>query len=164
MKSTGIFLLLFFTVTILSAQSEFKTPDELIAWLPQEVVGFTEDADNHSSEQQLQGKSYFIAAKQYKKASEAISVVIIDYRASVQIITAVTSVWEEGKVVDNELIQSKNTTIGANKVREIYDKKSDSSQLYVYHQDRYLVTVSMKGDNLSLLKQVITNLPFSRLP
>ena len=164
MKSSALFLLLFFTVTILSAQSAFNAPEDLIAWLPQEVAGFTEDADNHSSEQQLQGKPYFIAAKQYKKASEAISVVIIDYRASVQIITAVTSVWEDGKEVNNELIQSKNTTIGSNKVKEVYDKKNNSSQLYVYHQDRYLVTISMKGDNLNLLKQVITNLPFNRLP
>lgn len=164
MKSTGTFLLLFFTVNILSAQSAFKTPEELIAWLPQEVAGFAEDSDNYSSEQQLQGKAYFIAAKQYKKASEAISVVIIDYRATVQVITAVTSVWEDGKEVNNELIQSKNSTIGTNKVKEVYDKKNNSSQLYVYHQDRYLVTISMKGDNLTLLKQVITNLPFSRLP
>ncbi|GCC52527.1 hypothetical protein SanaruYs_27640 [Chryseotalea sanaruensis] len=164
MKSAAVFILLFFTVTALSAQQEFKSPEDLKAWLPAEIAGYAEDADNHASEQQLQGKLYFIAAKQYKKSQEAISIVIIDYRTSVQVITSVTSAWEDGKEVNNELIQSKNITIGNNKAKEIYDKKNNSSQLYVYHNDQYLITVSMKGDYMDLLKQVITNLPFSRLP
>jgi hypothetical protein len=164
MKSIGLFTLFFFTVIVLSAQQKINTPEDLKAWLPKEVAGYTEDVDNHSSEQQLQGKSYFIAAKQYKNAQEAISVVVIDYRTSVQVITAVTSVWEDGKEVNNEFLQSKNLTIGGNKVKEIYDKKNNSSQLYVYHKDQYLITISIKGDNIDLLKQVITNLPLSRLP
>lgn len=164
MKRTSIFIFLFFTVTILSAQQEFNTPEDLKAWLPDEIAGYTQDTDNHSSEQQLQGKVYFIAAKQYKKAQESISVVIIDYRTSSQAITSVTSAWEDGKEINNDLIQSKNITIGNNKAKEVYDKKNNSSQLYVYYGERYLITISTKSENIGLLKQVITNLPFSRLP
>jgi uncharacterized membrane protein len=164
MKRVSIFIFFLFSVITLSAQQELKTPEDLKAWLPAEIAGYSEDADNHSSEQQLQGSVYFIAAKQYKKAQESISIVIIDYRKSATAITSVTSVWEEGKEVNNDLIQSKNTTVANNKAKEVYDKKNNTSQLYVYHADRYLITVSMKGSNFGLLKEMITNLPFSRLP
>jgi hypothetical protein len=146
------------------AQQEFQTHEDLKAWLPEELSGYIQDADNHSSEQQMQGSTYFIAAKQYKKASDVISLVIVDYRKSATVITATTSVWEEGRTVDNDIIQSRDTNIANNKAKEVYDKKNGASQLYLYYKDRYLITLSTKGDNVNLLKQVATNLPFSRLP
>ncbi|MCZ8215177.1 MAG: hypothetical protein O9262_03010 [Cyclobacteriaceae bacterium] len=164
MKNASLFFLLLFCVTIAQAQQEFQTHEDLKAWLPAELSGYIQDADNHSSEQQVQGSAYFIAAKQYKKATSVISVVIIDYRKSATAITAVTSVWEDGKAVENDVIQSRNITIDNHKVKEVYDKKNGSSQLYVYYKDRYLITLSAKGDNVNLLKQAATNLPFSRLP
>jgi hypothetical protein len=164
MKNASLFFLLLFCVTIAQAQQEFQTHEDLKTWLPAELSGYIQEADNHSSEQQVQGSAYFIAAKQYKKATSVISVVIIDYRKSATAITTVTSAWEEGKAVDNDVIRSRNTTIDNNKAKEVFDKKSGASQLYVYYKDRYLITLSAKGDNLNLLKQVATNLPFGRLP
>jgi hypothetical protein len=164
MKNATLFFLLLFGVTNLQAQQEFQTHEDLKAWLPDELSGYVQEADNHSSEQQLQGSTYFIAAKQYKKASTIINVVVIDYRKSATAITTITSVWEEGNAVENEIIQSRNTTIDNNKAKEVYDKKNGASQLYVYYKDRYLITLSAKGENGNLLKQVVTNLPLSRLP
>jgi hypothetical protein len=164
MKNASLLVILLFSVAVVQAQQEFQTHEDLKAWLPAELSGFIQDADNHSSEQQMKGSSYFIAAKQYKNESAVISVVVVDYRKGVSEITAVTSVWEEDKTLDSDIIQSRNINIANNKAKEVYDKKNGASQLYVYYKDRYLITLSTKGDNLNLLKQAATNLPFSRLP
>lgn len=164
MKIFTTFFCLSFLVTNLWAQQQFNSPENLKAWLPSEVVGYVEDPDNHSSEQQLQGNIYFIAAKQYKKAQESISVVIIDYRQSSTAITSVTSDWEEGEEIDNDFIQSKNIAVANDKAKVIYDKKNNSSQLYLYHTNQYLITLTMKGSNTTLLQEVATILPLSRLP
>lgn len=164
MKNIVVVSLLIFTFNSLMAQQELATPEDLKAWLPGELAGYVQDSDNHASEQQVQGSSYFIAAKQYKKADKSISVVIIDYRKNATEITSVTSAWEDGKEIDNGIIQSRNTSIANCKAKEVYDKKSNTSQVYLYRADRYQITLSTNGENLGLLKEMITNLPLGRLP
>ena len=163
MKKVLLSGLLLVSVSLLFAQNPIREHADLKNWLPERLMDLQAESDSYSSEQQ-QGAPYFIAAKRYKNISSEVSVVIIDYRSKSKSITDHLAQWEEGKIVETDLLSTSTTLLGNVKAKEIFEKNKKSSQLYLYHKDRYLITLSTPQDNIQLLRNVAANLQLSTLP
>ncbi len=163
MKKVLLSILFAVFVSITFAQKPIQTHLDLKTWLPDQVMDLKAEADSYSSEQQ-QGQTYFIAAKMYKNSSTQVSVVVVDYRAKSKIVTDHLTEWEEGKTTESDVTKTIDILVGNTKAKEVVEKKKNSSQLYLYHADRYLITLSAPQDNGQLLKNMAANLQLSTLP
>ena len=163
MKKVLLSVLLLVSVSLLFAQNPIRDHTDLKNWLPDQLMGLQAEGDGYSSQQQ-QGESYFIAAKKYKDSGSEVSVVIIDYRSKSKSMTDHLAQWKEGKSVETDLISASATLLGNVKAKEVFEKNKNSSQLYLYHKDRYLITLSTTQDNMQLLRNVAANLQLSTLP
>lgn len=158
------FLLLFVATQGVFAQAAITSPEELKNWLPSILVGFTADADSYAAELTQDNVPYFLVAKKYTKGSAVVSVVVFDYRKVSERIQSATNTWAADKKIEEETLYSAHTMVAGCKAQEFVDKKSKTTQLYLYHANRYLITISSGTEDLSFLKTMAENLQPAKLP
>lgn len=163
MKSHVFHCLLLFCFSFTQAQSKIESTEELKNWLPSTLEGYTAETDSYAAELQQDGLPYFMAAKKYVKGNATLSVVIFDYRKVSERIRSITSDWDPNKRTDDDTIYSSNTMIDGCKAQELVDKTKKTALLYLYHADRYLLTISSSSENIDFLKTVAHNLPLTNL-
>lgn len=158
-------LLFFFLVAAhgVVAQATISSPEDLKNWLPSTFLGFSADPDSYGAELTQDNAPYFLAAKKYTKGSSVVSIVVFDYRKPSERLEAVTKTWTPDKKTDEETLYSAHSMVAGCKAQEFFDKKSKTAQLYLYHANRYLITISSGTEDLSLLKTVAENLQPTRL-
>lgn len=140
------------------AQAKIDSPEALKNWLPASVLGFEADPDSYSAELLQQNTPYFIAAKKYTKGSSIMSIVVFDYRTSSDRVKMALDAWEADKKNEDAGLYSANVMVAGCKAQEFVDKEKKSAQLYIYHQNRYLITLSSGTEDISFLKSVAENL------
>lgn len=145
------------------AQVTITSPEDLKNWLPSTFQGFAADQDSYGAELSQDNAPYFLAAKKYTKGSSVVSIVVFDYRKASERLEAVTKTWTQDKKTDEETLYSAHSMVAGCKAQEFFDKKSKTAQVYLYHANRYLITISSSTEDLSLLKTVAENLQPTRL-
>lgn len=163
MRKIALVLLLIAAQQV-SAQAKIDTPVDLQNWLPANLFGFMADPDSYHAELMQDNAPYFVAAKKYTKGSVTMSIVVFDYRKSVERLQRTADSWEQDKVIENEAIYSANAMVAGCKAQEFVDKNKKTSQLYVYHGNRYLITLSSTTEDVSFLKTVAEALQPTKLP
>lgn len=163
MKRLVLLSMLLSYFVVASAQSKIESPEDLKNWLPSAINGYTAGADSYAAELQQDGSPYFMVAKKYTKGGNTISIVVLDYRKSSTRISNITSNWNPDKQSDDAALYSANTLIAGCKAQELVDKTKKTSQIYLYHADRYLVTISSPSEDITFLKTLATGLALSNL-
>lgn len=156
-------LLVFVATQGVLAQTKIDSPVDLQNWLPASLLGFTAGADSYNAELSENNAPYFMAAKKYTKGNSNISIVVFDYRKSSERLQKTTDAWVKDKVGEDEGIYSASAMIAGCKAQEFVDKGKKTSQLYLYHNNRYLITLSSPTEDVSFLKSVAENLQPTRL-
>jgi hypothetical protein len=162
MKNLILFLFLVATHWAV-AQTTITSPDGLKNWLPASLLGFSADVDSYGAELSQDNAPYFLAAKKYTKGSSVLSIVIFDYRKPSERLQSAVSTWTQDKKIDEEALFSAHSMVAGCKAQEFFDKKSKTSQLYLYYGTRYLITISSGTEDLSMLKTVAENLQPTKL-
>lgn len=164
MKKLFFLLLLLEYAHASQAQIKIDSPEALKNWLPTSLLGFAAEPESYSAELIQDNAPYFVAAKKYTKGSAVVNIVVFDYRKSSERIRSVTDFWSMGKEIDDALISSANAMVAGCKSQELVDKSKKSAQLYLYHADRYLITISSATEDVAFLKSVAENLRPTNLP
>jgi hypothetical protein len=146
------------------AQQALRTPEDLKNWLPSEIPGYVADKDAYAAEQNQLGNTYFIAAKKFTKDQAVVSIVAFDYRKKSEQIEKSVALWALDKKMEDDKVYSINSMVAGCKAQETFDKIKNTAQLYLYHEDRYLITLTSTAENLEFLKTVAANLPLTSLP
>ena len=146
------------------AQTTITSPDDLKNWLPATFLGFSADPDSYAAELTQDNRPYFLAAKKYTKESSVVSIVVFDYRKVSERIQNASNAWTLDKKIDEETIHSAHSMVAGCKAQEFFDKKSKTAQVYLYHANRYLITISSSTEDVSLLKTVAESLQPTKLP
>jgi hypothetical protein len=165
MKSLLVCIVL--SITLLNsakAQLKIDSPADLSNWLPATVAGYVAAEDVYSAELSQDGAPYFITAKRYTAGAKTVSIVVFDYRKVSERITKATSSWVLGKKYEDDAQLTSNSMVAGCKTTELHDKAKNTTQLYLYCADRYLITVSATAENLDFLRQVAETLSPSTLP
>lgn len=163
MRKIALLVLLVATQELV-AQTKIDSPIDLQNWLPASLLGFTADPDSYHAELTQDNAPYFVAAKKYTNGSVTMSIVVFDYRKSVERLQRTTDSWVQDKVSESEGIYSANAMIAGCKAQEFVDKNKKTSQLYLYHHNRYLITLSSTTEDVSLLKTAVETLQPTKLP
>lgn len=156
-------LLVFVAAQGVLAQTKIESSVDLQNWLPASLLGFTAGSDSYNAELSQDNAPYFIAAKKYSKGNSIMSIVVFDYRKSSERLQKTTDAWVKDKVSEDDGIYSASVTIAGCKAQEFVDKSKKTSQLYLYHNNRYLITISSASEDVSFLKTVAENLQPTRL-
>lgn len=158
-----VLLFLFVAAHEVLAQTKIDSSVDLQNWLPTNLLGFVAEADSYNAELMQDNAPYFVAAKKYAKGNVTMSIVVFDYRKPSERLLQTTNAWVKDKVSNDEGIYSANVMIAECKAQEFIDKNKKTSQLYLYHHNRYLITISSTTEDAAFLKTVAENLQPTRL-
>jgi len=164
MKNLFIVLLVITASVSAKAQVKIDSPSDLGNWLPTNLSGYDVDKNVYSAELSQDGAPYFITAKKYVSGEKVLSIVVFDYRKVSDRITKATTSWSLDKKHEDSNQRVSNRVIAGCKASESFDKAKNTSQVYLYCADRYLITLSATAENTDFLVQVAEKLSPTDLP
>lgn len=104
-----------------------------------------------------------MASKVYKKKDATLTIVIFDYEKNPELLKKYTSSWS-ATPVDDETQTAQAVAVENLPSWESFNKKDNTSQLYVNVNNRYLLYLSGKGNSPDFLKAVAAELKPRQLP
>lgn len=157
-----LFFLLLFSVSTL-AQTTENIETTLEQWLPTSIGEYKLDGTPLTVTSKSDNNPYSMASKVYKKKDATLTIVIFDYEKNPELLKKYTSSWS-ATPVDDETQTAQAVAVENLPSWESFNKKDNTSQLYVNVNNRYLLYLSGKGNSPDFLKAVAAELKPRQLP
>ena len=160
--STVIFMLISAVYTI--AQTTDANERELEEWLPSSYREYKAIGQPLTRTVPAEATSFYImSSKNYERKNSLLEIVIFDYQHAPHLLKKYTSAWA-AMSTDDDQQKFSTTAVDGFTAWESTNNAKGTAQLYVNVKDRYLIFLSVTGNSIAFLKNVVVDLKPRQLP
>lgn len=159
----------FFSLFLALLISEFSfaqrvlNPEEIADLLPKKVKGFYDDGDSKSSLMKLGDIRYSLSERKFSKGKQKIKFLLFDYKEASIMYKQAMRKWNN-ELVDSDTLIFKNITMTNCTGWESYNKRSESSQIFLGICNRFFLMISGEYVSLDQLEETANLFDFATFP